>query len=59
LLGVRLRQSTPQSFGTARSEDCPGLLLDEAVFTILGDVEIAPRLARRQIALRRHLESVE
>jgi hypothetical protein len=33
-------------------------LLDEDVFTIVGEVEGAARLARRRAALRRHLESV-
>jgi hypothetical protein len=35
------------------------LLLDETDFAILGEVEIAPRLARRRMALRRHLESAD
>jgi hypothetical protein len=34
-------------------------LLDEDVFTIVGEVEGAARLARRRSALRRHLESVD
>jgi hypothetical protein len=34
-------------------------LLDEDVFTIVGEVEGAVRLARRRAALRRHLESVD
>src|SRR3712207_6445570 len=34
-------------------------LLDEDVFTIVGEVEGAARLARRRAALRRHLESVD
>jgi hypothetical protein len=33
-------------------------LLDEDIFTIVGEVEGAARLARRRAALRRHLESV-
>jgi hypothetical protein len=33
-------------------------LLDEDIFTIVGEVEGATRLARRRAALRRHLESV-
>ena len=34
-------------------------LLDEDIFTIVGEVESAARLARRRAALRRHLESVD
>lgn len=34
-------------------------LLDEDVFTILGEVEGAARLARRRAALRQHLDSVD
>jgi hypothetical protein len=34
-------------------------LLDEDVFTIVGEVEGAARLARRRAALRRHLESMD
>jgi hypothetical protein len=34
-------------------------LLDEDIFTIVGEVEGAARLARRRVALRRHLESVD
>jgi hypothetical protein len=34
-------------------------LLDEDIFTIVGEVEGAGRLARRRAALRRHLESVD
>ena len=34
-------------------------LLDEDIFTIVGEVEGATRLARRRAALRRHLESVD
>jgi hypothetical protein len=34
-------------------------LLDEDIFTIVGEVEGAVRLARRRAALRRHLESVD
>ena len=34
-------------------------LLDEDIFTIVGEVEGAARLARRRAALRRHLESVD
>jgi hypothetical protein len=34
-------------------------LLDEDIFTIVGEVESAGRLARRRAALRRHLESVD
>jgi hypothetical protein len=34
-------------------------LLDEDVFTIVGEVEGAARLARRRTALRRHLDSVD
>ena len=34
-------------------------LLDEDVFTIVGEVEDAAHLARRRAALRRHLESVD
>ena len=34
-------------------------LLDEDIFTIVGEVESAVRLARRRAALRRHLESVD
>ncbi len=34
-------------------------LLDEDIFTIVGEVESAERLARRRAALRRHLESVD
>jgi hypothetical protein len=33
--------------------------LDEDIFTIMGEVEGAARLARRRAALRRHLESVD
>ncbi len=36
-----------------------GPLLDEDIFTIVGEVEGAARLARRRAALRRHLESVD
>ena len=39
-------------------EECR-LLLDEDIFTIVGEVEAAGRLARRRAALRRHLESVD
>jgi len=34
-------------------------LLDEDIFTIVGEVEGAARLARRRAALRRHLESTD
>lgn len=34
-------------------------LLDEDIFTIVGEVEGAARLARRRAALRRHLDSVD
>ena len=34
-------------------------LLDEDVFSIVGEVEGAARLARRRSALRRHLESID
>ena len=34
-------------------------LLDEDVFSILGEIEGAARLARRRTALRRHLDSVD
>lgn len=34
-------------------------LLDEDIFTIVGEVEDAARLARRRAALRRHLDSVD
>jgi DNA repair exonuclease SbcCD ATPase subunit len=34
-------------------------LLDEDIFTIVGEVEAAARLARRRAVLRRHLESVD
>lgn len=36
-----------------------GPLLEEDIFTILGEVEDAVRLARRRSALRRHLENVD
>jgi hypothetical protein len=36
-----------------------GPLLEEDIFTIVGEVEGAARLARRRDALRRHLESVD
>ena len=36
-----------------------GPLLDEDIFTIVGEVEGAARLARRREALKRHLESVD
>ena len=36
-----------------------GPLLEEDIFTILGEIEDAGRLARRRSALRRHLESVD
>jgi chromosome segregation ATPase len=36
-----------------------GPLLDDDIFTIVGEVEGAARLARRRAALRRHLESVD
>jgi hypothetical protein len=36
-----------------------GPLLDEDIFTIVGEVEGSARLARRRAALRRHLESVD
>ena len=36
-----------------------GPLLDEDVFTIMGEIEGAARLANRRAALRRHLESVD
>ena len=39
-------------------EECRPLL-DEDIFTIVGEVEGAARLARRRAALRRHLESVD
>ena len=39
-------------------EECRPLL-DEDIFTIVGEVEAASRLARRRAALRRHLESVD
>ena len=39
-------------------EECQPLL-DEDVFTIVGEVEGAARLARRRAALRRHLESMD
>src|SRR5919107_1774410 len=39
-------------------EECKPLL-DEDIFTIVGEVEGAARLARRRAALRRHLESVD
>ena len=34
-------------------------LLDEDIFTIVGEIEAAAHLARRRAALRRHLESVD
>jgi hypothetical protein len=34
-------------------------LLDEDIFTIVDEIEVAARLARRRAALRRHLESVD
>jgi hypothetical protein len=36
-----------------------GPLLEEDIFTILGEIEDAVRLARRRSALRRHLENVD
>jgi hypothetical protein len=39
-------------------EECKPLL-DEDIFTIVGEIEGAARLARRRAALRRHLESVD
>ncbi|CAN5881430.1 hypothetical protein BH23ACT11_BH23ACT11_29450 [soil metagenome] len=36
-----------------------GPLLEEDIFTILGEVEDSVRLARRRAALRRHLENVD
>jgi hypothetical protein len=39
-------------------EECRPLL-DEDIFTIVGEVQAAARLARRRAALRRHLESVD
>jgi hypothetical protein len=39
-------------------EECR-LFLDEDIFTIIGEIEDAARLARRRAALRRHLESVD
>jgi hypothetical protein len=39
-------------------EECRPLL-DEDIFTIVGEVEGTARLARRRAALRRHLESVD
>ena len=39
-------------------EECKPLL-DEDIFTIVGEIESAARLARRRAALRRHLESVD
>jgi len=39
-------------------EECRPLL-DEDIFTIVGEIEAAARLARRRAALRRHLESVD
>jgi len=39
-------------------EECRPLL-DEDIFTIVGEVEGAARLARRRAALRRHLESMD
>ena len=39
-------------------EECRPLL-DDDIFTIVGEIEGAARLARRRAALRRHLESVD
>ena len=39
-------------------EECRPLL-DEDIFTIVGEIEGAARLARRRAALRRHLESMD
>src|SRR5919202_5175924 len=39
-------------------EECRPLL-DEDIFTIVGEVESTARLARRRAALRRHLESID
>ena len=36
-----------------------GPLLDDDIYTIVGEIEGAARLARRRAALRRHLESVD
>jgi DNA repair ATPase RecN len=36
-----------------------GPLLDEDIFTVVGEIEEAARLARRRAALRRHLGSVD
>jgi hypothetical protein len=36
-----------------------GPLLDEDIFTVVGEIEEAARLARRRAALRRHLDSVD
>jgi hypothetical protein len=36
-----------------------GPLLDDDIYTIVGEIEGAARLAKRRVALRRHLESVD
>ena len=54
---VALQDGLLESYELIPQECRP--LLDEDVFTIVGEVEGAARLARRRAALRRHLESVD
>jgi hypothetical protein len=54
---VALQEGLLESWDLLPEEYRP--LLDEDIFTIVGEVEGAMRLARRRAALRRHLESVD
>ena len=54
---ARLQDGLLESWELLPEEYRP--LLDEDIFTIVGEVEGAMRLARRRAALRRHLESVD
>ena len=54
---ARLQEGVLESWDLLPEEYRP--LLDEDIFTIVGEVEGAARLARRRAALRRHLESVD
>jgi hypothetical protein len=54
---VGLQEGLVESWELLPEEYRP--LLDDDIFTIVGEVEGAARLARRRAALRRHLESVD
>ena len=54
---ARLQEGLLESWNLLPEDYRP--LLDEDIFTIVGEVESATRLARRRAALRRHLESVD